>query len=211
MFYTLFYYPECVSWVCVQNAFCLAENEVMRNGKKGISSEQITLFIGSTHIHTHTQTDNDTKKRTTKMASRKWKRYALKKIKFNTFFSPSLHRVFCVRFYTVFNINYMLCVCATLCYLFSFVVCVCLFLCHFSHLVFIFIQRLHHWPVWISVHFRLALTFWKWVKKQQQNLRISLQASVIFIDYCNDGVTKINAHSVSEWRKARCWDAGLWP
>lgn len=143
--------------------------------KKGISSEQITLFIGSTHIHTHTQTDNDTKKRTTKMASRKWKRYALKKIKFNTFFSPPLHRVFCVRFYTVFNINYMLCVCATLCYLFSFVVCVCLFLCHFSHLVFIFIQRLHHWPVWISVHFRLALTFWKWVKKkQQQNLRISL-------------------------------------
>lgn len=120
-------------------------------------------FYRQLHVNTHTYTRmhkhnkiqyiNKTAEKGTKMASSKWKRYAMKKIKFNTFFCALFASRVCFlrSIFTLFNINYKLCV---VCHVVLFIwfagmclsvcVCICLFLCDFSHLVFIFIQRLHH-------------------------------------------------------------------
>lgn len=66
------------SAACCDQHMNLAENEVMRNGKKAFSSQQITLFIAYAHAYSEAEEE----KITTKMASSKWKRYASKKIKF---------------------------------------------------------------------------------------------------------------------------------
>lgn len=125
------------------------------------------------------------------MASCKCKRYALKKIKFNTFFSS---------FYVLRSILHcsILITYSALCHvaLFIWLLLLLFFLMPFqSFSIYFYLSIASLTVLFLASSFRIGSNILKMCKgnKQKQKKQSVFLRKHLAIDYCNDGVTKINA------------------